>query len=131
MVSRHPSDLIVSVHPLANTPVLQALGKHRPPYITVVTDLVSTHALWYDRRTDLCLVPTETARQRALENRLQARAGQSGRAAGSRPLLPAARRQAPAAPGAGLAAGPAHDPAGGRRGRHGTFEEDRPPHRRS
>jgi 1,2-diacylglycerol 3-beta-galactosyltransferase len=71
MVSRHPSDLIVSVHPLANTPVLHALGKHRPPYITMVTDLVSTHALWYDRRTDLCLVPTEKARQRALENRLK------------------------------------------------------------
>ena len=71
MVSSHPCDLIVSVHPLANTPVLQALGKHRPPYITVVTDLVSAHALWYDRRTDLCLVPTETARQRALENRLK------------------------------------------------------------
>jgi 1,2-diacylglycerol 3-beta-galactosyltransferase len=71
MVSRFPSDLIVSVHPLANTPVLQALGKHRPPYITVVTDLVSTHALWYDRRTDLCLVPTENARQRALQNKLK------------------------------------------------------------
>jgi 1,2-diacylglycerol 3-beta-galactosyltransferase len=71
MVSRYPSDLIVSVHPLANTPVLHALGKNRPPFITVVTDLVSTHALWYDRHTDLCLVPTETARQRALENRLK------------------------------------------------------------
>lgn len=71
MVTRYPSDLIVSVHPLANTPVLQALGKNRPPYITVVTDLVSAHALWYDRRTDLCLVPTENARQRALKNRLK------------------------------------------------------------
>jgi 1,2-diacylglycerol 3-beta-galactosyltransferase len=71
MVSRHPSDLIVSVHPLANTPVLHALGKRRPPYITMVTDLVSTHALWYDRHTDLCLVPTEAARQRALKNRLK------------------------------------------------------------
>jgi 1,2-diacylglycerol 3-beta-galactosyltransferase len=32
-----------------------------------VTDLVSTHALWYDRRADLILVPTDMARQRALE----------------------------------------------------------------
>jgi 1,2-diacylglycerol 3-beta-galactosyltransferase len=71
LVSQHPSNLIVSVHPLANTPVLHALGKIRPPYITVVTDLVSTHALWYDRHTDLCLVPTEAARQCALKNRLK------------------------------------------------------------
>jgi len=66
----HPCDLIVSVHPLANTPFLRALGKNRPPYITVVTDLVSAHALWYDRHTDLCLVPTEAAFQRALKYQL-------------------------------------------------------------
>jgi 1,2-diacylglycerol 3-beta-galactosyltransferase len=66
LVAEHPSDLIVSVHPLANAPTLRALGKDRPPYITVVTDLVSTHALWYHRRADLCLVPTEAALQRAL-----------------------------------------------------------------
>jgi 1,2-diacylglycerol 3-beta-galactosyltransferase len=71
MVRRHPCDLIVSVHPLANTPVLQALGKQRPPYVTVVTDLVSAHALWYDRRTDLCIVATEDARQRALRSHLR------------------------------------------------------------
>jgi 1,2-diacylglycerol 3-beta-galactosyltransferase len=34
--------------------------------VTVVTDLVTTHALWYHRRTDLCLVPSEQARSRAL-----------------------------------------------------------------
>jgi len=66
LLSEHPSDLIVSVHPLANWPVLRTLGAQHPPYITVVTDLVTTHALWYDRRTDLCLVPTEPAYQRAL-----------------------------------------------------------------
>jgi 1,2-diacylglycerol 3-beta-galactosyltransferase len=66
LVSQHPSDLIVSVHPLANAPTLRALGPYRPPFITVVTDLVTAHALWYHRRTDLCIVPTEAARQRAL-----------------------------------------------------------------
>jgi len=66
LVNQHPCDLIVSLHPLANAPVLRALGKNRPPYVTVVTDLVTTHALWYHRRTDLCLVPTEAARERAL-----------------------------------------------------------------
>jgi 1,2-diacylglycerol 3-beta-galactosyltransferase len=66
LVKQHPSDLIVSVHPLANAPVLRALGPERPPYITIVTDLVTTHAFWYNRPTDLCIVPTEAARQRAL-----------------------------------------------------------------
>jgi len=66
LIDQHPCDLIVSVHPLANAPTLRALGKERPPYITVVTDLVTTHALWYHRRTDLCLVPTEIAYERAL-----------------------------------------------------------------
>jgi 1,2-diacylglycerol 3-beta-galactosyltransferase len=67
LVAQHPSDLIVSVHPVSNSPVLKALGRQRPPFITVVTDLVTTHAFWYDRRVDLCIVPTEGARKRALE----------------------------------------------------------------
>jgi 1,2-diacylglycerol 3-beta-galactosyltransferase len=66
LVAQNPSDLIVSVHPLANAPVLRALGSRHAPFVTVVTDLVTTHALWYHRRTDLCLVPTEIAYQRAL-----------------------------------------------------------------
>jgi 1,2-diacylglycerol 3-beta-galactosyltransferase len=37
------------------------------PFIVVVTDLVSAHAAWYQRQVDLCLVPTEAARWRALE----------------------------------------------------------------
>lgn len=67
LIAQHPSDLIVSVHPLANTPFLRALGQNRPPFITVVTDLVTTHALWYHRQSDLCLVPTEEAKQRAIK----------------------------------------------------------------
>jgi 1,2-diacylglycerol 3-beta-galactosyltransferase len=66
LVAHHPCDLIVSVHPLANAPTLRALGERRPPFITVVTDLVTGHALWYHRMTDLCIVPTEASRQRAL-----------------------------------------------------------------
>lgn len=66
LIRQHPSDLIVSLHPFANWPLLRALGKSRPPFVTVVTDLVTTHALWYHPRADLCLVPTETAYRRAL-----------------------------------------------------------------
>ncbi len=66
VIRQNPADMIVSLHPLANDPFLHALGKHRPPFITVVTDLVTTHALWYEKGLDLCLVPTEAAYQRAL-----------------------------------------------------------------
>lgn len=66
MVREHPADVVVSVHPLFQVPVLRALGKRRAPYITVVTDLVSTHAMWYHPKVDRCLVPTEPALRRAL-----------------------------------------------------------------
>jgi 1,2-diacylglycerol 3-beta-galactosyltransferase len=67
LVQSHPADLIVTVHPFANSFALRALGKNRPPFINVVTDMVTTHALWYDNRADLILVPTETARRRAIK----------------------------------------------------------------
>jgi 1,2-diacylglycerol 3-beta-galactosyltransferase len=70
LILQNPSDLIVSVHPLANAPALRAmhtLERPEKPFVTVVTDLVSTHALWYHRRARLCLVPTTMAYQRALE----------------------------------------------------------------
>jgi 1,2-diacylglycerol 3-beta-galactosyltransferase len=72
MVRSHPADLIVTVHPFANTFALKALGKTRPPFINVVTDMVTTHALWFDDRADLILVPTETARLRAIRYHITA-----------------------------------------------------------
>ncbi len=66
LVREHPADLIVTVHPFANTFALRALGKDRPPFINVVTDMVTTHALWYDKRADLILVPTKQAYDNAL-----------------------------------------------------------------
>jgi len=72
LVKEHPADLIVTVHPFANTFALKALGKDRPPFINVVTDMVTTHALWYDKRADLTLVPTETARKRAIKYKMPA-----------------------------------------------------------
>jgi len=67
LVRSHPADLIVTVHAFANTFALKALGSNRPPFITVVTDMVTTHALWYDKRSDLILVPTDKARKRAIK----------------------------------------------------------------
>jgi 1,2-diacylglycerol 3-beta-galactosyltransferase len=67
IIRHHPSDLVVTVHPLAISWILKALGKNRPPFITVVTDMVTTHALWFDKRSDAILVPTEIARQKAIQ----------------------------------------------------------------
>ncbi|MDD5468918.1 MAG: glycosyltransferase [Anaerolineales bacterium] len=67
LLNQNPSDLIVSVHPIATAGAVRAMGSRHPPFITVVTDLVTTHALWYNRKCDLCLVPTPAARQRALK----------------------------------------------------------------
>jgi 1,2-diacylglycerol 3-beta-galactosyltransferase len=66
LLREQTADLFVSVHPLLNEPFLRALNRPRPAFLTVVTDLVSTHVLWYNRKVDLCLVPTEIARRRGL-----------------------------------------------------------------
>ncbi len=66
LVRDHPADMIVTVHPLANSFALRALGRNRPLFYTVVTDMVTAHALWFDARADRIFVPTEMARQRAL-----------------------------------------------------------------
>jgi 1,2-diacylglycerol 3-beta-galactosyltransferase len=69
MLREHPADLIVSVHSLLTRPVMQALlqFEQRPPFMVVVTDLVSTHMFWYDKRVDRCLVPTDPAFERGLQ----------------------------------------------------------------
>ena len=72
MLRDHPADVVVSVHSLLTRPTLQAFDQleKRPPFVVVVTDLVSTHAFWYDRRAERCLVPTQEAYVRGLESGL-------------------------------------------------------------
>ena len=68
LLANHPSDVIVTTHLAANSIGLWALGKNRTRrFISVVTDPVTTHALWFDKRADLILVPTEYARERAID----------------------------------------------------------------
>ena len=66
IATQYPSDMIVSLHPLSNAPLARALKTPRPKLVTVVTDMVSTHAMWYHPGMDVCIVATEEARQRAL-----------------------------------------------------------------
>ena len=68
LLDAHPSDIVVTTHPFANSFALKALGKVRTRrFITVVTDPVTTHALWFDKRADLILVPTPASRERAID----------------------------------------------------------------
>ena len=66
LLSDHPCSLIVSVHQLINAPVTRAAEKFHTPFVTVVTDLVSTHAAWYSTHADMVIVPTLAAHDRGL-----------------------------------------------------------------
>ena len=63
MVQENPADVIVSVHSVITRPSMMAFKSFptRPPFLTVVTDLVSTHRLWFDPQVERCLVPTQAA----------------------------------------------------------------------
>jgi len=67
LIEEHPSDLIISVHPIINTPMLRALGENRPPYLTVITDMISTHEYWYNKASDIIIVPTDEAFERGVK----------------------------------------------------------------
>jgi len=72
-------DLVVSVHPLCQLmpiSIVKEMNKVRSPdrlpipFVTVVTDLGGAHSTWFDRRADLCFVPSEAVRKVALKNRV-------------------------------------------------------------
>ncbi len=68
MLRDNPADVIVCVHSVLTPVSMQALMsfEKRPPFVCVVTDLVSTHMFWYDRRADRTLLPTRPAYERGL-----------------------------------------------------------------
>lgn len=67
LVEEHPCDIFVSVHPIINTPILRALGPDHDPYVIVITDMVTTHAFWYNEDATLTISPTHEAKQRGVE----------------------------------------------------------------
>ncbi len=69
MLREHPADVVVSVHSLLTRLAMQAMnsGETRPPFVVVITDLVSTHMFAYDYRAERTLVPTDPALERGLE----------------------------------------------------------------
>lgn len=66
MIEEHPCDMIVSVHSMVNNPVLRMLDEEIP-YLTVVTDMVSTPAHWYNPKADLIVVATQAAFDRGVK----------------------------------------------------------------
>ena len=68
VVQEHPADVVVCTHSVIANPSFRAFLTldERPPFLTVVTDLVTTPTFWYDPRIDYCFVPTESAYQRGL-----------------------------------------------------------------
>ena len=62
-------DLIVSVHPLMNhlgVKIRNQAGLTNVPFATTVTDMVTIHPAWIYPGVDFCTVPTEPARDLAL-----------------------------------------------------------------
>jgi 1,2-diacylglycerol 3-beta-galactosyltransferase len=70
LLKENPVDLIVSVHQLVNIPMLRARIQSSGRFVTVVTDLVSTHSAWYHPGADLVIVPTVPAKEKALKSGL-------------------------------------------------------------
>jgi len=68
LIQAHDPDVVVSVHPLASTPMaVAARALPQPiPVLTVVTDLVDGSAAWYDGRVNFTYVPTEPARDKGI-----------------------------------------------------------------
>jgi 1,2-diacylglycerol 3-beta-galactosyltransferase len=67
LLDEHPCDLVVSVHQLFNLPVARMVASRGLPFVTVVTDLVTTHAAWYATRATRIVVPTDEAFRRGLK----------------------------------------------------------------
>jgi UDP-N-acetylglucosamine:LPS N-acetylglucosamine transferase len=65
-------DVIVTPYPLYQAPLaaIFALERHYTPVLTVVTDLVTVHALWFNDDVERCLVPTSDVLAKALESGL-------------------------------------------------------------
>lgn len=64
-VRDNPCDLIVSTHFGANA-LLDYLPAKGPKLISIITDLVSAHRIWYDEKIDLCIFPTQIPYKQAI-----------------------------------------------------------------
>jgi 1,2-diacylglycerol 3-beta-galactosyltransferase len=68
IVRHHQPEAIVTTYPLYQAPLgaVYAISRRYIPLLTVVTDLVTVHRIWFHDAADLCLVPTPQVRDLAL-----------------------------------------------------------------
>ncbi len=69
MVKEHNPDAIVTTYPLYQAPLISyfKLNKYYVPLLTVVTDLVSVHRMWFASGIEQCLVPTSEVEALAIK----------------------------------------------------------------
>jgi 1,2-diacylglycerol 3-beta-galactosyltransferase len=62
-------DLVITTYPIFSAPMdaINKLSNSHFPFITVVTDLVTVHHVWFNAGANLITVPTEAAAQRAVD----------------------------------------------------------------
>ena len=72
LLTAQQPDAIITTYPLYQAPLAAvfALKNHYVPLLTVITDLVTVHGVWFNDEVDLCLAPTEAVRARAIESGL-------------------------------------------------------------
>jgi 1,2-diacylglycerol 3-beta-galactosyltransferase len=74
LLARTQPDVVISTYPFFLEPlsfVVEHMGE-TTPLVSVITDLVTVHTIWFNPRVDLCLVPTKEARQKALRRNVPA-----------------------------------------------------------
>jgi len=69
LIYKHEPDLILTTYPIYQAPIhaVSVIKKLQIPLITVVTDLVTVHHVWFHTSAARCVVPTEAVHQRALK----------------------------------------------------------------
>src|SRR5579859_7871699 len=74
LIKTRQPDVIISTYQayLAPLSAVFALTKRHIPLITVVTDWTTVHRWWFNKVSDLCLVPTQTAYDLALKEGMPA-----------------------------------------------------------
>ena len=74
LLARTQPDVVVSTYPFLLEPLSFVVDRtgDATPLVSVITDLVAVHTIWFNPRVDLCLVPTEQVRQKALRRNVPA-----------------------------------------------------------
>ncbi len=70
IIDEYRPDAVVCTHPIYLEPLNFVFdrSRHTIPLVSIITDLVTVHTLWFNPRVHLCLVPTRQAHKKALRN---------------------------------------------------------------